>query len=68
MLWSLLILYVSDGTYIIRSTPYDSFFEKLFKAIWFVLRIFGSNPGFMSNNPTDYLLDYGGITTKLKRA
>ena len=79
-----LILYISGGTYSLKSTPNDRFFffEKLFMEILFTLRVFarnqlrrnrrrntfrisfwclawGSNPGFSSNKPTHYLLDYG---------
>ena len=75
-----LILYISGGTYSLKSTPNDRFFEKLFMAILFTLRVFArnllsgnrrsntfrisfwclawnSNPGFLSNKPTHYLLD-----------
>ena len=72
-----LILYICRGSYSLKSTLNDRFFEKLFIAILFTLRIFvrnrrrntfhilfwrlawGSNPGFTSNKPTHYLLDYG---------
>ena len=39
-----LILYISDGTYSLKSTPNDSFFEKLFMAILFTLRVFAITP------------------------
>ena len=38
-----LILYISDGTYSLKSTPNDRFFEKLFMAILFNLRVFATN-------------------------
>ena len=40
----MLILYISVGTYNLKSTPNDRFFEKLFMAIWFTLRVFARNP------------------------
>ena len=78
-----LILYKSGGTYSLKSTPNDRFFEKLFIAIFHFLSEFlpeicwekiaqeilfvflfwclacDSNPGFTSNKPTHYLLEYG---------
>ena len=38
-----LILYISDGTYSLESTSNDRFFEKLFMAILFTLRVFVRN-------------------------
>ena len=38
-----LILYISGGTYSLKSTPNDRFFEKLFMAILFTLRNFARN-------------------------
>ena len=38
-----LILYISGRTYSLKSTPNDRFFEKLFTAILFTLRIFARN-------------------------
>ena len=38
-----LILYISGGTYSLRSTPNDRFFEKLFMAILGILRVFARN-------------------------
>ena len=38
-----LILYISGGTYSLKSTPNDKFFEKLFMAILFTLRVFARN-------------------------
>ena len=38
-----LILYISDGTYSLKSTRYDRYFEKLFMTILFTLRVFGRN-------------------------
>ena len=38
-----LILYISGGTYSLKSTPNDRFFEKLFMAILFTLRVFARN-------------------------
>ena len=35
-----LILYISGGTYSLMSTPNDGFFEKIFMAILFILRVF----------------------------
>ena len=35
-----LILYISGVTYSLKSTPNDKFFEKLFMAILFTLRVF----------------------------
>ena len=35
-----LILYMSDGTYILKSTPTTVFFEKVIIAIFFTLRVF----------------------------
>ena len=68
-----LILYINGGTYSLKSTPNDWFFEKLFTAILFTLRVFARNtfrisfwclawdmnPGFSSNKSTHYLLDHG---------
>ena len=38
-----LILYISGGTYILKSTSNDRFFEKLFMAFVFTLRVFARN-------------------------
>ena len=38
-----LILYISDGTYSLKSIPNDKFFEKLFMAILFTLKVFATN-------------------------
>ena len=38
-----LILYVSGGTYSLKSTPNDRFFEKLFMPMLFTLRVFARN-------------------------
>ena len=38
-----LILYISGGTYSLKSTPNDRFVEKLFMAILFTLRVFARN-------------------------
>ena len=38
-----LILYISDGTYSLKSTPNDRFLEKLFMAILFTFRVFARN-------------------------
>ena len=38
-----LILYISNGTYSLKSTPNDRFSEKLFIAILFTLRVFARN-------------------------
>ena len=38
-----LILYISGGTYSLKSTPNDRFFEKLFMTILFTLRVFARN-------------------------
>ena len=38
-----LILYISGRTYNLKSTPNDIFFEKLFMAILFTLRVFVRN-------------------------
>ena len=38
-----LILYISGGTYSLKSTPNDRFFEKLLMAILFTLRVFARN-------------------------
>ena len=38
-----LILYISSGTYCLKSTTNDRFFEKLFMVIWFTLRVFARN-------------------------
>ena len=70
-----LILYINGGTYGLKSTPNDKFFEKLFMAIFIYSQSFcqksaerkspkkylawESNLGFSSNKPTHYLLDYG---------
>ena len=64
---------ISGETYNLNSTLNDKFFEKLFMAILFALRVSarntfciwfwclacGSNPGFTINKPTHDLLDYG---------
>ena len=42
MLWEL-ILYISGGTYSLKSTPNDRFFEKVFMIILFTLRVFARN-------------------------
>ena len=42
MLW-VLILFISGGTYSLKSTPNDRFFEKLFTPILFTLRVFARN-------------------------
>ena len=34
------ILYISGGTYSLKSTPNEKFFEKLLMAILFILRVF----------------------------
>ena len=39
----LLVLYISGWTYRLKSTPNDRFFEKLFMAILFTLRVFARN-------------------------
>ena len=39
----LLILYISGGTYSLKSNPNDRFLEKLCKAILFTLRVFARN-------------------------
>ena len=69
-----LSLYIIGGTYSLKSTLYDKFFEKLFMAILFTFTEFlpemcwveivvvvywGSNPGLTSNKSTYYSLDYG---------
>ena len=38
-----LILYISGGTYCLKSTTNDRFFEKLFMVILFTLRVFARN-------------------------
>ena len=38
-----LILYINGGTYCLKSTPDDKFFEKLFMTILFTLRVFATN-------------------------
>ena len=38
-----LILYISGGTYSLKSTPNAKFFKKLFMAILFTLRVFARN-------------------------
>ena len=38
-----LILYINGRTYSLKSTPNDRFFEKLFMAILFTLRVFARN-------------------------
>ena len=38
-----LILYISGGTYSLKSTPNDRFLEKLFMAILFTLRVLARN-------------------------
>ena len=38
-----LILYISGGTYSLKSTPNDRFFVKLFMAILFTLRVLARN-------------------------
>ena len=38
-----LILYISGGTYSLKSTPNDKLLEKLFMAILFTLRVFARN-------------------------
>ena len=38
-----LILYMSGGTYSLKSTTSDRFFEKLFMAIFFTFRVFARN-------------------------
>ena len=38
-----LILFISGGTYSLKSTPNDRFFEKLFITILFALRVFARN-------------------------
>ena len=45
MLLCVLILYISGGTYSLKSTPNDRFFEKLFIAILFlcIRRVFARN-------------------------
>ena len=61
-----LILYISGGSYNLKSTPNDRF-EKLLMAILFTLRVLpeicweeiAEEPGFSSNKPTHYLLDHG---------
>ena len=40
---SVLILYIRGGTYSLKSTPNDRFFEKLFMGILFTLRVFARN-------------------------
>ena len=83
-----LILYISGGTYSLKSTANDRFFEKLFMTIIITVRVFarnllrgnrrrntfrilfwclacGSYPGFTSNKPTHYLLDYGDFVFNL---
>ena len=39
----MLILYISGGSHCLKSTPNDRFFEKLFTAILFTLRVFATN-------------------------
>ena len=39
----MLILYISGGTYSLKSTANDRYFEKLFMAILFTLRVFARN-------------------------
>ena len=46
----MLILYISGGTYSLKSTPNDRFFEKLFIAILFTLRDLARNLPFFSTN------------------
>ena len=59
---------MSGRTYSFKSAPNDRFFEKLFIAILFTLRVFARNrrrntgPGFTSNKPTHYLRDYGDFS------
>ena len=81
------ILYISGGRdlqFKVDSERQTFFFEKLYMAILFTLKVFsrnllrgnrqrntfcilfwclawGSNPGFTSNKPTHYLLDYGEL-------
>ena len=38
-----LILYISGGTYSLKSIPNDRFFKRLFGAILFALRVFARN-------------------------
>ena len=40
-----LILYISAGSYGLKSTPNDRFFEKLFKAILFTFQSFNPDGG-----------------------
>ena len=56
------IVYISGGTYSLKSAPNDRFFEKLFITI--LLRVYLRKYNFVyfgltSNKPTHYLLDYG---------
>ena len=37
------VLYISGGTYSLKSTPNDRFFEKLFMAVLIILRVFARN-------------------------
>ena len=38
-----LILYISGGTYSLKSTPNDGFFRTFFVAILFILKVFARN-------------------------
>ena len=38
-----LILFISGGTYSLKTTPNDRFFEKLFMAVFITLRVFARN-------------------------
>ena len=66
-----LILYINGGIYSLTSTPNDRFLRNFFMAILFTCQSFhisflcltwNTNPGFMSNKSTGYLLDYGDIS------
>ena len=69
-----LILYIIGGTYCLKSTPNDRFFEKLFHDRFYLLSEFLPEIcweeiaeeilGFSSNKPTHYLLDHGATATK----
>ena len=60
----------------LKATPNDSDFLRNFSwQFYFTLRVFArnllawdSNPGFMSNKPTHYLLDYGDFQSTFHKS
>ena len=77
----MLILYISGGTYSLKSTFHGNFYllSDFLPEIWWeeipneILFVFwfdgwpgGSNPGFSSNKSTHYLLEHSDFTQELK--